>query len=368
MLLTIKPLDAIFLRDSRPFEKGVETWANTIFPPYPSVFAGALRTAYFNENTKELYKAGLESDPTKNIDIGITCISKRKKLYFPLPLDMSVSSIKNKRDKEYRKCKLRQIEKNDMISSIDTEYYLKTISNYEMDDSGCIYIEESELKKYLLNKDSDFESYYLDMFDSDMDLIKMEYKIGIARSIKTKTAKESMLYRIGSLKLSDEMSFVINMNNLKIKESGLLKFGGKAVISKYNKIETDILKEVKDIKIEKKFKVYLITPAIFKNGWLPSWINKETYEGEIKTDKGNARVKLLTAAIGKYKSIGGFDMVKRKPKEMNRAVPAGSVYYFEIVKGDMEQIIEYFNFKKISEERANEGFGFSLVGRVNKND
>jgi CRISPR-associated protein Cmr3 len=49
---------------------------------------------------------------------------------------------------------------------------------------------------------------------------------------------------------------------------------------------------------------------------------------------------------------------------MYRAVPAGSVYYFEIIEGTQEQIVSLFNFKKISEERANEGFGFSLVGRV----
>jgi len=52
---------------------------------------------------------------------------------------------------------------------------------------------------------------------------------------------------------------------------------------------------------------------------------------------------------------------------MFRAIPAGSVYYFEIenpTKEKVTKIINYFHYKNISEERKKEGFGFSLVGVV----
>ncbi len=132
MLLKIKPLDAIFMRDSKPFEKGFETWANAVFPPYPSVMTGALRTVYFSDNIKELVKAGTEEDPTKNIDIGMSCISKGKQLYFPLPYDMSISGVESVSDSEYRKCRLQKMKKTNMISSINTNYYLEGYEDYEI--------------------------------------------------------------------------------------------------------------------------------------------------------------------------------------------------------------------------------------------
>jgi len=192
----------------------------------------------------------------------------------------------------------------------------------------------------------------------------IESKIGIARSTKTRTAEESMLYRIGAFRLSEDMSFIVDVNNLNIREKGILKLGGKGVLSEYREIQTKILQEIMNIKVGKRFRLYIATPAIFRKGWLPSWIDENSLEGTIHTSNGRIQLKLLTASIGRYKSIGGFDMAKKTPKEMYRAVPAGSVYYFEIIEGTQEQIVSLFNFKKISEERANEGFGFSLVGRV----
>ena len=42
--------------------------------------------------------------------------------------------------------------------------------------------------------------------------------------------------------------------------------------------------------------------------------------------------------MGKYTSIGGFDVERGRPKPMKRAVPAGSVYYFELLEGDLEKV------------------------------
>lgn len=53
MIIEMKPLDTLFFRDSKPFSRGEDTWADTIFPPYPSTVYGALRTAWFKQNIKE---------------------------------------------------------------------------------------------------------------------------------------------------------------------------------------------------------------------------------------------------------------------------------------------------------------------------
>ena len=57
-------------------------------------------------------------------------------------------------------------------------------------------------------------------------------------------------------------------------------------------------------------------------------------------------------------------MLKGRPKPMKRAVPAGSVYYFELLEGDLEKVKDLMHCRSISEYNAEQGFGISFVGRV----
>jgi CRISPR-associated protein Cmr3 len=49
---------------------------------------------------------------------------------------------------------------------------------------------------------------------------------------------------------------------------------------------------------------------------------------------------------------------------MRKAVPAGSVYYFEVRNGDTDSLIGKFHCQNISDELKEEGFGLSFVGGV----
>jgi len=84
------------------------------------------------------------------------------------------------------------------------------------------------------------------------------------------------------------------------------------------------------------------------------------------TKNGNKlKLKLLTAAVGKYSCIGGWDLVKKRPKPMFKAIPAGSVYYFELLEGKWEDVIDQFHFQKHTDFYEKEGYGMTMVGAVN---
>ena len=53
MIIQIDPLDTLFFRNGKPFTMGEETWADAVFPPYPSVVYGALRSAYFSNQDRK---------------------------------------------------------------------------------------------------------------------------------------------------------------------------------------------------------------------------------------------------------------------------------------------------------------------------
>ena len=171
-----------------------------------------------------------------------------------------------------------------------------------------------------------------------------------------------------------ELGFVVDYQcNEKLPEKGLLKLGGEGKSFTYEQsccnpdpftIEKDkaVLKEA--IRCSGAFKLYFATPAIFNSGWLPKWIDKKTYQAQYPASgPGSLSFELITAAVGKLISIGGWDMKKNTPKPTRRAVPAGSVYYFKILdNSSVEAIVNTFHYQNISDSQAEEGFGLCFVG------
>jgi CRISPR-associated protein Cmr3 len=357
MIIEIKPLDTVFFRDAKPFSMAEETWADSIPLPYPSVVYGALRSAYFAEDMDMFQKLHRErkldsrDDPTTKLGIRrILLKDKNNNVYYPLPLDCL-----KKKDDRRNDVFLSMFVENKATSSLTTEGRLEAFDRkktHERVNDGIL--NSWEFIDYLNVEKAKFNNLKLS------DFIESEPKIGIARNKTTHASEERKLYRVGMQRLKD-IKIVAEFDGLDIPEKGLLKLGGEGKAAEYDQIE-----EIEPIEMpvieDNLFKIYLATPAIFDKGWLPSWINEETLEGEI-TETGN-KVKLITAAIGKPLYVGGFDMKARRPKPMYRAVPQGSVYYFKILSNGDRSNLESVHGNSISDKRKNEGFGICYIGKV----
>ncbi|MEW5822122.1 MAG: type III-B CRISPR module-associated protein Cmr3 [Cyanobacteriota bacterium] len=370
--IQIDALDTLFFRDSKTFTKGEDTWADTMFPPYPSVIYGALRSAYFAENTSKLKDANIEGkDESLKLEINNICLKQGNELYFPLPLDCVQEKTTNKKDKVFV-LKANPIN-NNISSNSPTNQILMKKDDTETEKDNCqienpkqAIVGESALEKYLKGT---YEKAF--SIKNQSDYISLEPKIGIARSRHTHTSDDGMLYRVGMNRMAkgfeNKLSLIIAFEGLVLLEKGLIKMGGEGKAVKYEDLKdrqpdftlSDEAK--KKIQENKNFKLYLSTPAIFENGWLPSWINENSLKGIIPNT--NTEVQLLTAAIGKPVSIGGWDIKRGCPKTMRKAVPAGSVYYFELIEGNVEDLIK-INSKSISDHNAKQGFGIAYVGAV----
>lgn len=357
MLIKIDPLDTLFFRDGKPFSIGEDTWGNCIFPPSPSVIYGALRTAYFSNHIDLLEKANTEEDPTNTLVIQgiyfLDNLENKNTLYLPLPLDLVQK--KDVEDEIENEVNLLSLVELKLKSSCPTFYVLKGDQGVEAVDDGLI--SGKLLKEYLSCNSKNFSILRLS------SRVITEPKIGIGLSGETHTADESKIYRVGMKRLKN-LNLLVEFEGLNIPESGLLKLGGEGKAASYKKISKPLIncnlpENNLDEDIE-KFKLYLSTPAIFRQGWLPSWIDMNSLEGKYK----NSKFKLLTASIGKYQNLGGFDLKQKKPKPMWKVTPAGSVYYFKIIEGDFKEIFSLFNRKSISEENSKQGFGITFVGKV----
>jgi len=360
MIIKIRPLDTLFFRTGKPFTMGEDTWAESLFPPYPSTLYGAIRSfLIFQREGLKAFKNGKYKDdigtPDKKGSLKIKgpLLSKNSELFFPAPLDLAklgerlISLVFIKKPQAF-------------ISDYPLSHILINKSKDQVKESEG-WLTDIEFKDYLKNKKTEIS------FIKSIDLFLPEPKIGIARKKITLTAKEGYLYRIPMIRVCKEVSLVAEVEGISdMPKTGIIQLGGESKGVKFEVIENifERLENI-DLNLENKFfKIYFATPAVFKKGWIPEWINEENFEGEYPKP-GGVKLKLVGCAIGKPIHIGGWDIAKNRSKPLYKAIPPGSVYYFKVLdNSDSLKIKETFHFKNISDLNPEEGFGLSIVGEV----
>jgi CRISPR-associated protein Cmr3 len=352
MWIRLQPLDTVFFRDGKPFSQGEETWGDsTVFPPPPSVFYGALRSLYFSQHPDEFAKLHQGFDRTTALRLTAVYLENRNEqvFYVPTPRDI----VMYNKGKKFAFLQLAEC----MQTSNDRTHYLLVPPQDQVGKAEEPY-------KFL--KTSAYQSYLQGQLDStgfaSIPCIP-EPKVGIGRDDVTHVAgEEGRLYRVDMLRLATrdekkkqlntlrQWKFLLEFNGLDLTGKGILKLGGEHKAAQY-----EIFSDLPDIALPppvepfEYFKLCLTTPAIFKSGWCP--------------DLNNLGIKLLVAAVGKPCYIGGFDMKKRKPKNMYRAVPTGSVYYFKCSIQDNQRLIDQLHGKAISDIYPEQGFGIAYMGK-----
>ena len=321
--MKIKPTDSLFFGGGKPFNAGSDSWTDNSFLPNPSVIWGAMFSVLFREGRVTVKDK--EKLQIKNIYL---YNEKQTTVLVPAPLDIFIDSDGKNYIAKYRDVDFISNYPLKVISSIDTDKEVKPLENY--------FIEINSLYQHYVKKYS--KNLILYNFD---EVFVQDYKIGIKIDKKSKTAEDKHLYRIDLTQFKEEWSFLIEYEcDIDFKQSGILKLGGESKIAQYEQIadkpigivdyeayRDEMLEELKE---KKECKILFKTPTYFENGWKP------------KQDG------LLCANVGKYISIGGWDMETRNHKAMKKYIPAGSVYLFE------KQ--EKMNFK-LEDDEAYKGFG-----------
>ncbi|MCS7163552.1 MAG: type III-B CRISPR module-associated protein Cmr3 [Thermodesulfovibrio sp.] len=355
MWLKIVPNDTLFFRTGRPFSMGSETWAESTFPPYPSTIYGALRTfLLFQRGDLKSFKEKNYPDigsPYKKGSMKIMgpFLVKDESLFFHAPFDLV-------RFNKELVC-LKNINKPKIFLSDYKLDDLLLFSGKEKVENFNGFIDDILLKSYLEGREKNFSL-------PKNELYSLETKVGIARERVTLTSKEGYLYRATMIRLNRGVSIYIKVLDAELPKSGILQLGGEGKTAYFEELKNNPLENLEKIDIKLTggfFKLYLATPAIFEKGWIPKWIDENTMEGQIQ----GIKTKLISCSIGRFIRLGGWDMAKKEPKTMRKAVPAGSVYYFKLLNDiSTEDIKEIFHLKNISDINPEEGFGLSLVGGI----
>jgi len=372
MRVLFDPLDVLFFRDSRPFAAGDASAAHSGFP-LPSVFYGALRThllaragvdfeAYADAERRPtevpgdlLDVVGTPAQPGTLRVRGPMLASKADGGFlYRAPLDLVEV------DEELRTLQPLEAAPESWGAPLPGMRPLGLEGEHERRPG---WLGEKAMAGYLAGEALRATDLVGDDAAEDEAGAGAPYavepRVGIRVAAGRGTVKEGFLYSAGFLRLGPGYVLGCDVDGLGSLDApaGSLALGGERRMAE---VRTSDAAPLPAPEIERGFRIVLATPAVFEHGWRPAWIG-----GDGTGELSGLRLRLVAAAVGKPVTFSGWDMAQRRPKPTRRAVPAGSVYHFELLDGDPARVADVFHWQSVSEREADAaaGFGVALVGR-----
>ncbi len=334
--LIIQPHDVLLFRDGKPFSAGTDIRARSLFPPTPFTLQGAIRARvlfstsgvspadYASGQTQEAQKLqeliGTPKDSYGKLQLWGPFLARQENgqwvRYFPLPADVIQVGGTYKL--------LQPIQSPPWQANLPKNFLPSWFRTAERPEEARGWISEKALERYLRGE-APSEVH------PECEFVEREPRFGIAMERGRRTVRESHLYLAEFLRLKEGVAFWVEVEGISETDlggkNGFLQLGGEARSAYYEVRETqdDRLLSPPN-SLPRRFKVVLLTPAWFSEGWMPQDGNgRQFFSGSVR---------LVSAIIPRYQSIGGayVDDQRRQgafQKPMRRFVPAGSVYFFE---------------------------------------
>ncbi len=382
----ISPQAPLMFRDGRNFSADASV-AETLAFPRPSTLAGAIRTAWAESQKNFDYPQQALALLNENVQgpLLVEMNSNENKALFPAPAD-ALCLQDNQGEKQI--CRLKPGKTTAATEGTDLPH----------DELMPVFLTSDNKQKPAKNAPA---YWYTDQFlewlaDDDtpphpakncgVPALPVEIRTHVAIDPETQSNKTAYLFQTAGIDFSQrqqqnetDIAYKTNQYGWQAARYGLLlrfskdipdtlrTIGGEARLGKINKTENDwpqpSEKLIAALTNAKHFRLHLITPAIFANGYLPDFIDVKTLHGTIESCQLD--VTLRAAAIPRWQAGTSWDMLAgqrgKGMRKVQRLVPAGAVYWFEINNGDAKNLINLW-LTSISDERKNDGYGLVVPG------
>lgn len=393
------PNDTIFCRDQRPLQAGFSFGRGANWP-LPTVLHSAIRTALLADSQNGLPDRRMTRDGSLRLGrphgkcvttdyqwlnlIGPFPVDEKGITYFPIPRDLIPITIQNEHTSEKRAIRLSLIPNTHGFNNLPKPLRYLAVSDAEPSkDTLADWVSLDFYKDYLGNNHKLNEPKRVHLWES-------EYRIGVAIDDETLTTVEGQFYAGEHLRVRDgvklrfEISEDPHKRELVDLEGLLLQLGGERRFGTVWKSEHPLT--LPSAIVSGRFvKWILLTPAIFINGWLPGWIDKDSGAVKLRVvdkskradrrrprreagwryDESNdpappIKATLVGAVIGKPQVVGGWDY---QPKPTMLAVPSGSIYYFEAESdADAQRLASVLQGRCRSDFFGEKGLGLGVCG------
>ncbi|ACZ42856.1 CRISPR-associated protein, Cmr3 family [Thermobaculum terrenum ATCC BAA-798] len=413
--LKLVPNDVLFFRGTEPFNAGETGYVRSQFPPSPTVIQGAIRTGLLEANGVSIKdyvsqyaqlqtehprllelvgspKHGFAASKSATLDLVGPFVAVGDEVLIPAPSDLA-------RPKGTQSAGVVYVAPSDdtAFSDLGRIRLIRPVTKgngqaVETVKNVWLRLNERTLRAYLTGQMLETGdlveltvSYNRRTLEGGIDenarrRVHTEAKVGLALQEKSRTAVEGMLYYISPLRFGDDVSLLVgiraDLGELKLERPDFLALGGEGRFVSVQEGQPMYLsppEEVRDmIDQTHRFKLTLLQPAIFApesadvqespDAWLPDGFSKvsqgsyDCWEGEL----GGIRCRLIGASISRYQEIGGWDIALKRASGTYRAVPAGSVYFFE-TEASGRDVLQALHDQKIG-GFSQLGFGHCIIG------
>jgi CRISPR type III-B/RAMP module-associated protein Cmr3 len=390
--LSIEPRDILFFRDARPMSGSAEGAGGNW--PLPSVFYSAMRSALLAKWPNGLEKFESLDHRLKDGEQGVNATfgdlktigpfpAKDSELYVPTPLDIApggIMSPTNAIGTSNLPCPLKYAVAGSAAPS------KKKLGDW---------ISIAQLEKYLAGTTPETSA--------NEEFFHPENRPGVGIDPETGSNLEGKFYQAQYLRLRPEAVMTAFaeckgikrgqnegadiLNELFGERSQLpVIFGGQRGLA-YLEARRDKRMIAKPTNARKRVKWILLSPALFKDGWKPGWLDTEGQvqlkqdmpkRADFKTRRqwreaikatSTIKARLVAARVGKPITMSGWKLDKTRDnagggaKPTRLLVPAGSVYYFECEsETDAQALVKSLHGQVKSDFLGEKGFGFGICG------
>ncbi len=369
------PSSPLVLRTGRPFDQAGDPVSLNF--PLPSTLAGACRTAMGDETDtdysqatarKQLLETAVHGPLAAIVDNGaITPL-------FPKPADaVYLKQEKSARRKLYRLTpgELAAEEQCDLPTGLQPLFLEQNIKSKPV--AGCSWWSIDNMRQWLLG-----HKPTCDLSALGWSGPQTESRCHVALEPETLAATDGQLFQtqgvdFGSTKICEkghlgwhsvQYAILAHLPKGQI-QSEFRRLGGEGRLaqiepaeSAWPSIPADLEQRLKQ---SQRIRLILVTPALFSDGWRPAWIDETTLQGS-PPNLPDITLKLCAIANPRWEAVSGWDLVKNRPRAVRRMAPPGSVYWFEVIKGEEQLPKLWLNPVSDQTQDRLDGFGLAIPG------
>ncbi|ADG06082.1 type III-B CRISPR module-associated Cmr3 family protein [Kyrpidia tusciae] len=385
----IWPRDPLVVRDARPFGPEGGNRMVCLDWPYPSVLAGFLRT-WVGKHVVD--SPGIEPfTPTrvqwlKSLTIGGPYPCVGEKLYFPAPLDVVLFRDDDSRSLQGIALRPHEMGEGEGCDLPHPALLPVVVTEDLKPAKGPAFWSRERMMAWLMDDHRSNVAIPAEEGTSNITEFQLsapEYLYPLKRDVRvhvhidplTGRAGDEQLFSTSGLAFPHGVGIVTWVEGL--EESSwpsvgavLAPLGGERRLSFLQ--TTSPLSWFPDDELSIALdgadgvRMVLATPGLFRYGWLPGWIDPDTLQGTPPGMNG-LRLQLRSACVGRWKPLSGWSIEKGHygPKPIRRIVPAGSVYFFEVLAGNPGAYIKDAWLRSVADEEQDrrDGFANALWGR-----
>jgi CRISPR-associated protein Cmr3 len=367
----IHALSPLLLRDGKPFDMaaGSETAAQSLPMPLPNTVAGLIRTQIGNSLGWDWSK----HETTQNahgICVYGPLLARDDELVFPAPRDAVVYRHTNAAEPAVMKLRPWSLPAGAGCDA-PTDLQPLRITEDVKPESGYQYWKHADMMAWLADEHAAVPEKIAGLptetrVHVGMDSATQSARDGVLFSVQYRAFEqvipgESMHHWSLQVQTSWPNSAPANATMRPIGHLGGERrmVGLRLRPESHWKYPETLCKRVTG---SKYLRLVLATPAIFEHGWKPGWLESASNAG-LPPGLGKLKLKLRAAAVGRREPVSGWSMRDESPRAVRWMVPAGSVYFFEVLEGNPKDALESW-LKSVSdnEQDRKDGFGLALWG------